>query len=974
MTSPRFQRIREIVLEARAHDEPSRREFVERACEGDADLRSEVLKLLAHDDPESVLRTGRFAVDLDAPERPAEPASARPLPDRIGSYRILGVLGEGGMGRVYEAEQATTRRRVAVKVVRYGARLDDHHVKLFLREVRALGLLKHPGIAAVHEAGQTDDGEHYLVMELVDGEPLDDYLRRTAPDDPGSRSVIRQRLALFLEITDAIAYAHLRGVIHRDIKPANILVSDPTRPGPDGSAPAPVPPIKVLDFGLARLTDPDVSMTSPLSEVGRIQGTPAYMSPEQVRGDPDAIDIRTDVYSLGVILYEMLTGRRPYDLEGKPLHEVLRIVSDSPPVRADSVVRGLRGDIQTILQKALAKDPERRYQSVRTLADDIERYLGDQPIVARPPSATYQLRKLVARHKMPFAFLATLFVLLVAFGVAMSVQLRLQRREAQRAERISAFLQEMLASADPAAAGRDATVREVLDLTARDVSRGLDDEPDVRATIHHTIGEAYLALGEFEASEEQIRAALDIWKERTSLDDEHRIRSEVVLGNVLRSRGRYAEAESLLTGALAVRRRTLGADARAVAATLHDLAGVVHLRSRLAEAESLLVEAMAVCRRVGPGADVELARCLNALSSVEKDRGRLEPAERYSREALTIRRELYDGDHPQVATSLSDLSLILSARGKHAEAREIGREALEQWRRLVGNEHPTVATSLGNLAYVIAADGNHAAAEPFHREALELKHKLLGEEHPDVTIAYNNCAVNLLSQQDYVDGEPAARKALDGFRRDFGSEHVYVGIGLNNVAVALHGQGRLAEAEPYYREGLAVTRGVQEDHPFVGLLLLNLGGLLHHEGRDEEAETHLREAVALREEQLGEDHHEVGDCVFTLATTQLALGRDAAAEAFFRRALDTYTAGLDEDNWKTAMARTYLGICVGRDAARVTESAALMLEAREVFCDGCLWVPHWKRMGLEGAARLFEAWGRPDDASPYRAALAAMSG
>jgi len=345
----------------------------------------------------------------------------------IGEFRILRQIGEGGMGVVYEAEQPSLRRTVALKVVRAGQVVDEYRLALFQREAKALARLKHAGIAAIYEVGATEQGEHYFAMELVRGATLSEYFHRGAHEVRPVRDELARRLRLFRRICDAVNYAHQRGVIHRDLKPSNILVSEgassSSAHGSSDSASA----VKILDFGLARITDADLAATA-VSEAGRIQGTFAYMSPEQARANPDEIDLRTDVYSLGAILYELITGRPPHDVSGRSVLEAARLVEEAAPVPPGRVwaesqpPARLDRDLETIVLKALEKEPGRRYQNALALGEDIDRYLKSEPILAVPPSFAYQVRKLVARHKLTFGFTAALITLLLGSGVTVAVQ------------------------------------------------------------------------------------------------------------------------------------------------------------------------------------------------------------------------------------------------------------------------------------------------------------------------------------------------------------------------------------------------------------------------------------------------------------------------------------------------------------------------------------------------------------------------
>src|SRR5262245_54428409 len=531
MTPERYEQVCQICYDALQVETDQRAAFLDRACDGDASLRLEVEAMLANERRvEDFLDTNALAVaakllaeeqaqsgvdtaisdatspddtDLTKPEFGSSPES----PIFIGNHRIFRKLGEGGMGVVYEAEQQHPRRLVALKVIRGGRLVDEYQVKLFLREAQALARLKHPGIAAIYEAGRTDDGQHYFVMELVRGIPLLDYVKGHGLTGMQAPSNIRQRLELFLKICEAISYAHQRGVIHRDLKPANILVADESEGQNLDSPSVSQVEVKVLDFGLARITDEDGAGASGLSQAGQVRGTLPYMSPEQVRGDPDQIDVRADVYALGVILYELLTERLPHDLEHVTTPQAIRIICEEAPKplnramgesrdRENRKTERIDRDVETIALKALEKEPDRRYRSAAAMAEDATRYLTNQPIQARPPSAFYQFRKLVARHKVPFASLAAVFTLLLGFAITMAMQSRRIARERDKA----------VAAEQMAAEQRDAAVQarnaEREQRGAAEQARNAEQEQRLLAEVNLKSAKEQQALAE----EQRMRA------------------------------------------------------------------------------------------------------------------------------------------------------------------------------------------------------------------------------------------------------------------------------------------------------------------------------------------------------------------------------------------------------------------------------------------------------------------------------------
>lgn len=944
MKPERWRQIDQIFQAALDRDARERPAFLEQACAEDASLLAEVQSLIkADDEARSFIEAPLLE---DATTILAQQNDGSLTSRLIGPYKIIREIGRGGMGTVFLASRADDqyRKAVAIKLISRGMDTDSI-LSRFRHERQILASLDHPNIARLLEGGTTEDGLPYFVMEYIEGQTIDHYCDT-------HRLITSDRLKLFRTVCSAVHYAHQNLIVHRDIKPTNILVTTEGIP-------------KLLDFGIAKLLKPEMyAQTIAPTETMVRPMTPDYASPEQVRGQQ--ITTASDVYSLGVLLYELLTGHRPYRLFSSKLNEIERVICEQEPEKPSTAInrtvavsnsdletkitltpesvsktrdgqpdklrRKLAGDLDNIVLMAMRKEPLRRYVSVEQFSDDIRRHLDGLPVIARKDTFGYRSGKFIRRHKAAVAAAAVIAALVIGFVATTIMQSARIGRERDRAElerdkaaRVSSFMVDLFNVSDPSEAkGNAITAREILDKGADKVRQELRDQPEVQATLMDTIGRVY------------------------------------------RSLGLYDRAAPLLDEALRLRREQLGKDHPDVAATMKTIAGLMKDKGDYEASEKIFREVLDMRRRQFGSEHAEVAVALNDLSSVYYSEGKLEEAEKFNREGLAIQRKLFGNESKEVAHSLTDLAEVLLQKGDYVEPEPMFREALAIQRKLLGNEDPTVGLTLNNLASLFYQRGDYPAAESMMREVIALDIKIFGEEHPTVAYDFNNVGATLKMQGNFEAAEPLERKALAIRRKTLGPDHPLVALSLTNLGMTLRSEGNYGEAEPLFRESIAISRKRfgQEDrnvaNPIHGLAMM-----FHYKGDLAAAEPLYREALAMRRKVLPPGHDEIADSMVGLADLLNDKHDGKDAETLVREALEMLRKKLPAGNWRIADAESVLGGSLTTQR-RFAEAEPLLLSSYPIIKEKRGEREPRAKRALARLADLYQAWGKPDKVALYR--------
>jgi len=947
-------------LDCKGDDELMR--FLEKACGTDAALRIRVEELLrAHRDAGAFLGGGE---KQDA-------TGDQPLAERpgtvLGPYKLLEQIGEGGFGVVFMAEQhKPVRRKVALKVLKPG--MDTRQVVArFEAERQALALMDHPNIAHVFDGGETAGGRPYFVMELVRGIPITEFC-----DD--NHLLVRERLELFVSVCQAVQHAHQKGIIHRDLKPSNIMVTLH-----DGT-----PVVKVIDFGIAKALGQQLTDKTLFTNFAQLMGTPMYMSPEQAQLSGLDMDTRTDIYSLGVLLYELLTGTTPFDAERlrtAAYDEIRRIIREEEPPKPSTRLSTLgeatatvsanrqtdpkrlrqlfRGELDWIVMKALEKDRNRRYETASAFAADVERYLQDEPVQACPASAGYRLCKFFRRYKGPVTAGAALAVLLVLGIVGTSIGLAWALRaeklatdrlleitkekeratsaetqakeEAAIAKAVNDFLQnDLLAQAAPEknARNKKVTVEEVLGRAAARIGGKFENQPQVEAAIQSTIGDTYSLLGDYRAAQPHLERALEL--HRGVLGEEHptTLACMNLLSILYQHQAQFAKAEPVNLRAVELARRVLGEEHPDTLRYMSNMANIYRSRGEYAKAESLWVKMLEVERRVFGEEHRSTLGSMNNLASVYWAQNQLAKAEPLYAKALDVSRRVLGEEHPQTLICMNNLAGLYQDLGQFAKAEPLKVKTLELGRRVLGEEHPSTLGFMNGLGLFVQAQGEFARAELLFDEALDVSRRVLGEEHPDTLSCMDNLASLYRDQGEFSKAEPLCLKTLEIRRRVLGQEHPYTLYSMQHLGMLYQAEGQFAKGEQICRETLAKVRKANgEASPQTAEALAALGENLLKQRKYADAEPLLRDSLKIRQLK-------------------------------------------QPDNWKTFHNKSLLGgslLAQGKHA----DAEPLLLAGYEGLHDREPKISVTNRFRLKEAqerlVQLYDAWGKPEKAAEWRA-------
>ena len=821
MDAARWERIQALFHEVADLARPAQRALLEAECPEDPALTEEVLALLEEDARSDSLLDRDAAYVADQVLEEAIPPAL--LDQNFGPYRLTQMLGQGGMGVVYLAQREDLGSVAAIKILR-DAWLSPDRLERFASEQRTLAQLNHPAIARLYDADTLPDGTPWFVMEYVEGVPLTTFC-----EEHGSS--IPERLRLFRAVCEAVEHAHRHLIVHRDLKPSNILVK------PDGS-------VKLLDFGIAKQLD---SLEGPVdrTRTGLRLMTPAYAAPEQILGDP--VGIHTDIYTLGVVLYELLTGQLPFDLANRTPSEAETVIVERRPERPsaaakeNSVSKRAWADLDVLCLTAMHIEPQRRYRTVEALIRDIDHYLAGEPLEARPDTFGYRLGKYVRRNWRPVSAAAASFILVVGLVVFYTVGLATARNaalaEAARTQRIQHFMLNLFQGGEEAVGPADSLrVVTLVDRGMRD-AQSLDGEPAVQAELYETLGSIYQKLGKLDRADSLLESALDRRRKLFGSDHPEVAKSLVALGRLRVDQAEYQEAERLIREGLAMSQRHLRPGDPAIAGAMVALGQVLEESGKYDEGINVLEQAVRLRGMAPAQPTTELAASMRELANTHYYAGHLAVADSLDRLVLALTRKLNGAGHPLVAEDLINLGAVQQEWGHYQEAERYYREALDITQAFYGRDHYKTAAALTVLGRALRFEpqGNDEACRLF-QQALAIRERVFGNVHPQVASTLNELGGVALARGRFDEAEALARRVLAIYRTVYGRKHTFTGVGVANLASVYMRHQQYSRAEPLFREAIGIFTETQgAEHLNTGIARIKLGRTLLRQHRYTEA-------------------------------------------------------------------------------------------------------------------------------------------
>ncbi len=810
MTPEQWRLTKELFEQALALPKAQWDAFLEKECGDDQVVRDKTLDMLtSHSQTSEFMEDSNINVDLFSG---STDSADRYVGQQIGLYRIEHHVGEGGMGHVYLAERMDDfHKKVALKIIKRGMD-SDALLSRFRQERQILANLVHPNIARLLDGGSADDGLPYLVMEYIEGVPITDYCDQ-------HKLTIAQRLKLFGEVCQAISFAHQNLVIHRDIKPSNIIVTGEGIP-------------KLLDFGIAKLLDPQEQQTPEFTMHAAHALTPEYASPEQIQRK--AVTTASDVYALGVLLYTLLAGRRPYHFEDRSPSTIEKIIATTMPaspsttlknaavahdpkkltengspehisrlrdVSPEKLRRQLQGDLDNIVLKALQKEPERRYASVEQFFEDINRHLSGLPVHARKDTVGYRTTKFINRHHLGFAVAMIVLLITIAAVAGIAWQGQIARQEAKKAQQTLEFVKQMLEAADPLEAGKELSVEQLLDEATERIAKELKEQPEVETEIRSILGQAYQNLGHYDKAQPHLEKNLDLLRDH------------------------YGGEHSLLANGH------------------RELAVLQHYKGELLKADSLYQKAIDLYRRIGETTSGDYAVSLNDYGTILLDQAKLDSAVIIFEKSLKIMGNALGENHYQMGSVLNNLAFAYDDKGDNKNADRIYNQALDVFRHNYGDEHPEIANTLNNYAFVKLSVGDTLASLNMHQQALDMWRKLLGNDHPDIGLTLHNIAAVTFYQKKYAQAETKEREVVKVFRKNYPADHPYLGNVYFMMGRILNAQEKFSEAQRFLQDALIIRKAkLDSGHHLIGGAYLELGRSLLGMNQQQNAEEMLLKA------------------------------------------------------------------------------------------------------------------------------------